>query len=415
MKIGYIEIENAYFSLKLLNSSNAFIGTVPLIDSSTQPEPALDYFYVELDSNSDPSTNWELIVNDSVANSSIIEYSLDKINWSNQYQNVTRLNETVNDTVSNIKKIYGYKRILPLRIQTTTSETIATNQEGHTSSIVATSGNNQKGCCFIMNNEIDTYTNGIQISIGNLNINIRYQDILKYLLLHTYCIWCNETASTGTNSLVSFDALTITATGNYIKNYLIVDKYDKVFFRAKGYDKNPINYTTTNYINIGGDIQTLFDYQNMNNETAPYLGGMFTSFSNIKSANNLSIKYLSLTENCYERMFQGCTSLTSAPELPATTLASSCYYYMFRGCSSLISAPELPATTLAEGCYQQMFNSCSSLNYIKCLATDISASNSTSLWVSNTSATGTFVKASTMSSWTTGNNGIPANWTVQDA
>ena len=29
--------------------------------------------------------------------------------------------------------------------------------------------------------------------------------------------------------------------------------------------------------------------------------------------------------NCYYNLFYGCTSLTTAPELPATTLASGCY------------------------------------------------------------------------------------------
>lgn len=60
-------------------------------------------------------------------------------------------------------------------------------------------------------------------------------------------------------------------------------------------------------------------------------------------------------------MFYNCTSLTTAPELPATTLADSCYYGMFYGCKSLIKAPELPATTLAYECYSYMFYGCTSL------------------------------------------------------
>ena len=68
-----------------------------------------------------------------------------------------------------------------------------------------------------------------------------------------------------------------------------------------------------------------------------------------------------LTEFCYNRMFSYCTSLTVAPELPATTLAQSCYEYMFYKCTSLTVAPELPATTLAESCYESMFNGCTSL------------------------------------------------------
>ncbi len=60
-------------------------------------------------------------------------------------------------------------------------------------------------------------------------------------------------------------------------------------------------------------------------------------------------------------MFNGCTKLTQAPELPATTLTKNCYYGMFRGCSGLMQAPELPATTLANSCYYEMFKGCTGL------------------------------------------------------
>lgn len=67
------------------------------------------------------------------------------------------------------------------------------------------------------------------------------------------------------------------------------------------------------------------------------------------------------TNNCYKSMFEDCANLTTAPELPATTLASSCYGSMFSGCSSLTTAPELPATTLADNCYGSMFYYCANL------------------------------------------------------
>ena len=68
-----------------------------------------------------------------------------------------------------------------------------------------------------------------------------------------------------------------------------------------------------------------------------------------------------LANNCYNSMFQGCTSLTQAPALPATTLANGCYHFMFSGCISLTKAPALPATTLASGCYEAMFQGCTAL------------------------------------------------------
>ena len=100
--------------------------------------------------------------------------------------------------------------------------------------------------------------------------------------------------------------------------------------------------------------------------------------------------------------------------LPATTLASNCYLGMFYGCTSLVTAPTLPATTLASNCYSDMFYGCSSLNYIKCLATNISATSCLDIWVEGVDSSGTFVKAASMTSWTTGPSGIPSGWTVQD-
>ena len=142
-------------------------------------------------------------------------------------------------------------------------------------------------------------------------------------------------------------------------------------------------------------------------------GQMFIECTSLKTAPQLPSK--SLANDCYLRMFDTCRSLTKVQtKLPATTLTEKCYNSMFNGCTSLTTAPELPATTLTTNCYQSMFSGCSKLNYIKCLATSISASYCTLGWVSGVAANGTFVKASGMSSWTTGVNGIPKNWTVQD-
>ena len=87
--------------------------------------------------------------------------------------------------------------------------------------------------------------------------------------------------------------------------------------------------------------------------------GMFRGCTSLTSAPELSAK--TLVQNCYTNMFSGCTSLTSAPVLPATKLAPYCYENMFNGCTNLTSAPVLPATTLEENCYSGMFRGCTSL------------------------------------------------------
>jgi hypothetical protein len=88
---------------------------------------------------------------------------------------------------------------------------------------------------------------------------------------------------------------------------------------------------------------------------------------------------------------------------------------MFPNCTSLVTAPELPATTLTPHCYEHMFNGCNKINYIKMRATDISASNCLTNWVYNVANNGTFIKHPNMNSLSTGKNGIPNGWSVQNA
>ena len=95
-------------------------------------------------------------------------------------------------------------------------------------------------------------------------------------------------------------------------------------------------FTMTGRIAAGGSIMSLLDRNN-------------------KNLRAFSADYV------FCNFFDGCASLTAAPELPATQLTSTCYRLMFRGCTSLTAAPELPATTLSDACYSNMFVNCTSL------------------------------------------------------
>ena len=127
------------------------------------------------------------------------------------------------------------------------------------------------------------------------------------------------------------------------------------------------NYSTITFtdetVNVActGDILTLLDWRNYNiveTKNARFCS-LFENCSVLTSAPELPAT--TLATDCYYEMFYGCTSLTSAPKLPATTLANSCYGSMFRYCRNLTSAPELPATTLANYCYKGMFSVCTKL------------------------------------------------------
>ena len=78
-----------------------------------------------------------------------------------------------------------------------------------------------------------------------------------------------------------------------------------------------------------------------------------------------------MVDFCYTSMFQDCTGLISAPELPATALAEYCYASMFQGCTGLTAAPELNATALEAYCYEYMFSGCTSLTEAPALPAEI--------------------------------------------
>ena len=139
---------------------------------------------------------------------------------------------------------------------------------------------------------------------------------------------------------------------------------------------------------------------------------MFDGCTSLKTAP--ALPSTTLAYSCYSNMFDGCTSLINAPELPATTLADDCYYSMFLGCTSLKTAPILPAKTLKQECYERMFKGCTSLNYIKMLSTNISGNMYSFEWVKDVAPTGTFVKHPD-ANIPTGDNGIPSGWTVETA
>ena len=117
-------------------------------------------------------------------------------------------------------------------------------------------------------------------------------------------------------------------------------------------------------IKCTGNIENLLDYATVESGGHPTMAGycyksLFYGCTALTQAPSLPAT--TLADYCYHSMFSGCTSLTQAPDLPATALAIRCYRSMFNDCASLIQAPALPATTLDSHCYEYMFSGCTSL------------------------------------------------------
>ena len=139
-------------------------------------------------------------------------------------------------------------------------------------------------------------------------------------------------------------------------------------------------FTGTGNLKIAckGNIENLLDYETVSSGDHPTMASycyrtMFYGCTSLTTAPELPAT--TLADHCYDNMFYWCSLLTTAPELPATTLAEYCYSNMFNGCTSLTTAPALPATTLAMGCYNGMFYGCTALTTAPALPATTLAGN----------------------------------------
>lgn len=220
-----------------------------------------------------------------------------------------------------------------------------------------------------------------------------------------------------------------------------------IYFR--GYNPNGFSKSSTQVsvfrfgtsasVSLSGNIMSLINYT-ASTLTIPSNWCFYSLFNGSTPISTICDEFMpatGLTNCCYHHMFSGCTALTTAPTLPATTMASGCYLSlfektaissvpddylpsirlaeecyvaMFQG-TRLTKSPNLPATALKDRCYYAMFRDCYSLNEIHCDATAISASMCTYLWVQRIPSSGNFYGKSA-AGWSTGDSGIPSGWTA---
>ena len=142
---------------------------------------------------------------------------------------------------------------------------------------------------------------------------------------------------------------------------------DEVSFRAKSdrseqSNQNYFQFGMTGKIEAWHNVMSLYrtnDFATYDTVVRYAFVDLFEGCTSLTKAPVLPAT--TLAPSCYVRMFSDCLSLTKAPVLPATTLAPSCYVRMFYDCQSLTEAPVLPATTPFDHCYNGMFYGCSSL------------------------------------------------------
>ena len=204
---------------------------------------------------------------------------------------------------------------------------------------------------------------------------------------------------------------------------ITINSGEKVYFKAVGQNSrmatSPGNYHKFDFIGefeASGNVNSLLEVDEKTARTMSLEGREFCYaylFSGAALTTAPELPATTLAYGCYAMMFQGCSSLTQAPTLPAMTLADFCYYYMFENCTSLTQAPELPAGDLLDSCYSYMFQGCTSLNYVS-VGFYNWEQNATDHWLPEN--TGTFVCPQTLIDNTNtierNTSTVPASWTM---
>ena len=145
---------------------------------------------------------------------------------------------------------------------------------------------------------------------------------------------------------------------------------------------------------------------------------MFASCTSLINTPKLNISSTGI--ECCQYMFYNCTSLIECNITISQISASvGSFNRMFSGCTSLTISPILAATSLDTQCYKEMFIDCTNLNYVTALfTTDIDSNpeeygnQHTVDWLKNTSSSGIFVKNINATWTTTGDSGVPSEWTI---
>lgn len=125
-------------------------------------------------------------------------------------------------------------------------------------------------------------------------------------------------------------------------------------------EKNFYQFVMTGKIKISGKVESLTNFRSVS------CGCFIFLFKDCVVLENAPLQLYSseLAARCYEGMFMGCTSIKTAPNLPATKLAIKCYKDMFEGCTALKAVPTLPALKIDSNCYEGMFRGCTKLTSI---------------------------------------------------
>ena len=174
---------------------------------------------------------------------------------------------------------------------------------------------------------------------------------------------------------------------------------------------------TTAKCKIYGNIMSLVNSTGFTNETGLTSAGTFAYLfanANIQDAYNLVLPADKLKKGCYQAMFANNPDMHFGPLLPST---------VFKGWADGLTYEEIiewNGLDNHQNCYKELFSGCTNLAEIRCNARIITLRNIFRAdvipdWtVGVQTVDGAFYKNPDEEYWNLVQNGVPANWTIED-
>lgn len=329
-----------------------------------------------------------------------IEYSTDKITWTEFTGNQTFIGETANDVNEDDTDIIMHKGIMRApEIAKNTYVKIYLRGVNN-----ATLSNSNLKANFQFSQLATTGT--LKLKIGGNILTLLDKDVSKFenKRLQDYCF-----ANLFTNNTGIYDASMLELTPKLSSNGL----YRSMFQGCSEMVTSPQKIYLTD---MSTDCCRTMFYKcsslvNIPETWCPNV----TELGYYVYASSGS-KTWEMAKSCFMSCFRE-TAIKKLPQLPATTLANTCYGYMFAGCKGLTKQEGwyLPCesfnTSQTKGCYNYMFADCINLVEMYTKQSDISPDYNF-YWLQNINTIGTLFINKDSTQTTFAYTVKPANWTV---
>ena len=357
----------------------------------------IDYFWFD---NQGSSPDVVLTIANFASLGIKMEYSTDKITWSEFTGNQTFIGETVNDVNDDDTDIIMHKGIM--RAPELAKNTYVKIYLRGVNNATLSNSNLKANFSF---SQLST-TGSFNIKIGGNILTLLDKDVSKFenKRLPDYCF-----SKLFSNNMGIYDASQLELTPKLSSIGLYMGMFQSCTTLVTSPQKIYLTDMSTDC------CRTMF-YKCSSLVNIPETWCPNVTELGYYVYNSSGSKTWKLAVNCFISCFRE-TAIKKLPQLPATKLANLCYAYMFAGCKGLTTQNgwylpcELFDISQTNGCYNYMFTDCTNLIKMATKQSNISSDYNLN-WLKNIKTNGTlFMKRG--STQTTFESSVkPANWTV---